>query len=76
MQSALVLCYQMKMTDLFYIKTKDGTDIAVFDLVIDGREITFSYNTVEDSIESEPYENEVQAILSKLMTEQMQNEGG
>jgi ribosomal protein S3AE len=61
-------------TDIFYIKTKDGTDIAVFDLEISGNEIGYSWNAVEEDIKSEPYESEVEEILSKIITEKMINE--
>ncbi len=57
--------------DIFYIKTSDKVDIAVFDLEVNGNEISYSYNAVEEDVASEPYETEVQEILSKLITEHM-----
>jgi hypothetical protein len=57
--------------DIFYIKTSDETDIAVFDLEFNDNEISYSYNAVEEDVASEPYETEVQEILSKLITEHM-----
>jgi hypothetical protein len=63
------------MSDIFYIKTKDGTNIAVFDLEIKGNEIGYSWNAVEDNVKSEPYENEVEEILSEIITKQMLNMG-
>jgi hypothetical protein len=61
-------------TDIFYIRTKDGTEIAVFDLEVGEDEISYSYNAVEEDIKSEPYEDEVQVILSKIITERMMKE--
>ena len=49
----------------------DETDIAVFDLEFNDNEISYSYNAVEEDVASEPYETEVQEILSKLITEHM-----
>lgn len=64
--------------DVFYIKTSDGTDIAVFDLgVVNENEISYSYNTVEENVNSEPYDTEVRELLSELITKQilqMENE--
>ena len=57
--------------DIFYIKTSDKVDIAVFDLEVNGNEISYSYNAVEEDVASEPYETEVREIVTDLITERM-----
>jgi hypothetical protein len=57
--------------DIFYIKTSDKVDIAVFDLEVNGNEISYSYNAVEEDVASEPYEMEVREIIANLITEHM-----
>ena len=62
--------------ELFYIRTKDGTEIAIFDLGLVGNNISYSYNAVEENIDVSSYDVEINEILSSLITKEILNNSG
>lgn len=59
--------------EVFYIKTSDGTTFGIYDLNIneDTNQIDFSYGSVEEDIISKGYGDEVQRLVTDVVTEAM-----
>jgi len=61
------------MSDVFYIKTKDKTPFAIYDLTIseDVDTISFGYNFVEEnSLDKSHYDEEIRKIVKELFDHQ------
>ena len=61
------------MSDVFYIKTKDKTPFAIYDLAIseDVDTISFGYNFVEEnSLDKSHYDEEIRKIVKELFDHQ------
>ncbi len=61
------------MSDVFYIKTKDKTPFAIYDLTVseDVDTISFGYNFVEDNpIDKSHYDLEIRKIVKELFDHQ------
>tara|TARA_B100000809_G_C14852139_1_gene428707 strand:- start:295 stop:531 length:237 start_codon:yes stop_codon:yes gene_type:complete len=61
------------MADVFYIKTKDKTSFAIYDLTVseDVDTISFGYNFVEEnSLDKSHYDLEIRMIVKELFDHQ------
>jgi len=69
--------WQMKMgnrPDVFYIRTKDGSEFAIFDLdITEDKMIEFNFSSVDESDDKEGYGDEVTEIITNLVTESLKN---
>jgi hypothetical protein len=60
--------------DVFYIRTKDGSEFAIFDLdITEDKMIEFNFSSVDESDDKEGYGDEVTEIITNLVTESLKN---
>ena len=66
-----------KVQEVFYVKTKDGTVFAIYDLTIndDCDKISFGYNFVEENdLDKSHYDGEIKVIVDQMVTKAIQVE--